>query len=73
VSSPPSDTIKLRLPETNLLVEDVEWGSTGHSYFQVIREDADPLDQLLPEASSFTMTRATLTICEPAPAPAATG
>jgi hypothetical protein len=41
----PSDTNKIRLFQTNLLVEDVEWGSTGHSYFQVIREDAGPLDQ----------------------------
>ena len=46
VPSPPSDTIKTRLRDTNFLVEDVEWGSAGHSYFQVIREDAHPFDQL---------------------------
>jgi hypothetical protein len=39
-----SDTNNIRLFQTNLLGEDVERGSTGRSYFQVIREDTDPLD-----------------------------
>jgi len=32
-------------PLPNLLVEDVDEGSTGHRHFQVVGADANPLDQ----------------------------
>jgi hypothetical protein len=40
----PSDTNLLRLLETHLGEENVQWGRADHGYFQMVREDRHPLD-----------------------------
>jgi hypothetical protein len=53
VSSPPSDTIRTRLLETNLLVADVEPGRSGHRNLKMVWENGDILDELLDENPSL--------------------
>jgi hypothetical protein len=47
----------MRLLQSDLLVEDVQRGSAGHSYLKMVWEDADPLDQLLDQNTAFLVLR----------------
>ena len=53
MSSPPSDTIKTRLLETNFLVADVQLGCSGHGHLQMVGKHGYVLDEIPDEVPSL--------------------